>query len=254
MTYCDAHFHLVQSSVHESLADFATAFDSDCYRGCTCAHSKDEFLLQEKQVKEFGEKLKLKVAFGLHPQNPDLELAPFLEQLLREKRIDAIGETGFDFFTEEFRKMENQQEECWNAQIELAQKFSLPLVIHGRKCTDKFFRDIKKLKKISAVVFHSWAGTYREALSLDLRGVNCFFSFGKPLLNGKKSALECVQKLPLNKILLETDAPYQTLKGEEKTFPSQIIDVYDFVARLRKIPLEEFGEQIFCSMNSIFRH
>lgn len=254
MIIFDSHIHLVQC---DSLPVFKeTPVTVKKYFAASCTFSLKEFSLQEKISVLHAKNAAGRIFnfFGVHPQNPQIENILILEKLLEQKKLDGIGECGFDFFTEEFRKMENQQEECWNAQIELAQKFSLPLVIHGRKCTDKFFRDIKKLKKISAVVFHSWAGTYREALSLDLRGVNCFFSFGKPLLNGKKSALECVQKLPLNKILLETDAPYQTLKGEEKTFPSQIIDVYDFVARLRKIPLEEFGEQIFCSMNSIFRH
>ena len=53
--------------------------------------------------------LKIVSAFGVHPQNPDLSLVDFLESLLREGRLDAIGELGFDFFTEDFRSHRNEQ-------------------------------------------------------------------------------------------------------------------------------------------------
>ncbi|MBQ1869689.1 MAG: TatD family hydrolase, partial [Treponema sp.] len=120
MTYCDAHFHLVQSGTFESISSFAEAFSPLGFRGCTCAHSEGEFLRQEELCLEFGEALSLKLAFGLHPQNPDLSLAPFLEKLLREKRIDAIGETGFDFFTSEFRSDRLRQDEAWHLSLELS--------------------------------------------------------------------------------------------------------------------------------------
>ncbi len=100
MTYCDAHFHLVQSASFESISSFAGAFTRPGFRGCTCSHSEGEFLRQEELCLEFGEALSLKLAFGLHPQNPDLSLAPFLEKPLREKPNCGIGGTGFGLFYE----------------------------------------------------------------------------------------------------------------------------------------------------------
>lgn len=244
----DAHLHLVHSKTpdFDSLSTFAPLqqaesmpdFDhsqcisgissSEPYLAITCALSKEEFLLQEKIISSIPKNSGLHYlkSFGIHPQKPDFLQKDFLLELLRENKIDAIGECGFDFYTEEFRSQRQQQEEVWKFQLEAATRYQKPLIIHGRKCTELFFRDIKALKKLPGVIFHSWAGTVTEAKSLLQRGVNAWFSFGKPLLNGKKSAVECVKNLPENRLVFETDAPYQTLKNEEITLPEDILKVY----------------------------
>ena len=276
MTFCDAHFHLVQTS-------HMPFFEGESYRACSCAHEEGEFLRMEGAlsvstggaVVTAGGSLvsgnasvtagpvaaapgaasftppsaRIISAFGIHPQNPDLNRLPFLERLLKEGRIGAIGEAGFDLFTPEFSARIAEQEEAWKAQLALAQDYGLPLVIHSRKATDRFFRDIRELKKLKAVIFHSYAGTKNEAESFLKRGVNAYFSFGKPLINGKKSALECAAALEAGRILLETDAPYQTLKGESETFPEEIERVYKKAAEIRGCALEELALQIeknFC--------
>ncbi|MBO4387387.1 MAG: TatD family hydrolase [Treponema sp.] len=239
MTYCDSHFHLVQSASYESLDSFAGAFDQQGFRGCTCSHSEEEFLRQEALLLEFGGRLGLKGAFGLHPQNPDLSLAPFLENLLREKRIDAVGESGFDFFTPEFRSDRFRQDEAWHISLELSASYGLPVVIHDRKALDLIFRDAALLKKVPAALFHSFAFGPREALAILNHGINAYFSFGKALLNGNKKSIACVAELPLERLLFETDAPYQTLKGEDFTPLGDIRLVYQKASELRACPLEE---------------
>ena len=200
------------------------------------------------------------VSFGIHPQivNPaylknafpsDLAL---LESLCKNKEIVAIGECGFDFFTPEYKSTAAEQEIAFRAQLALAQKYNLPLVLHLRKSIEKIFTFSRELKKIPAVIFHSFPGTLREAVSLQNHGLNAFFSFGKPILNGKKSALDCVQNLPIQNLLFETDAPYQTLKGESETLPSDIKKVYEKASELRKISKDELCEKIFENFNRAF--
>ena len=169
----------------------------------------------------------------------------FLEALCKEKKIIAIGECGFDFFTPDYKANSCEQEIVFNKQLSLAQKYNLPLVLDLRKSIEKIFTYSKELKKLPAVVFHSFPGTLREAQSLKNHGVNAYFSFGKPLLNGKKSAIDCLKNLPLENILLETDAPYQTLKGESETFPQDIKRVYEKACQLRNMSLEEFSEALY---------
>lgn len=169
----------------------------------------------------------------------------FLEALCKEKKIIAIGECGFDFFTPDYKASAREQEIVFNEELSLAKKYNLPLVLHLRKSIEKIFTYSRELKKIPAVIFHSFPGTLREAESLKNHGVNAYFSFGKPILNGKKSALDCVTNLPLEDILLETDAPYQTLKGESETFPQDIKRVYEKACQLRNMSLEEFSEALY---------
>ncbi|MBR7064675.1 MAG: TatD family hydrolase, partial [Treponema sp.] len=232
-SYIDAHFHLPCCSL-ESVEEAFSFFSDGAYYGCTCAHDVDEFFLQEKLVsnaRRFSN-VNLSLSFGLHPQMPLLKNLSFLETLLEEKRLDAIGEIGFDFF-KEYKESASEQEEAWNACLFFAEKYNVPIVVHCRKAMNKIFSYSKKLSLMKAVVFHSFQGSVHEATSLLRRGVNAYFSFGNPLLFGNKSAIECVKELPLNRILLETDAPYQCLRGESETTLVGITRVYDEAFRIR---------------------
>ena len=194
------------------------------YYGVSCAHDRDEFLKQETLSAKLNENENTQVmcAFGMHPQLPLVENASFMETLLKERRIGAIGEAGFDLFTKEFKADIARQEEAWRISCELAALYGVPLVVHCRKALDKMFRDSKALSKIPAVVFHSFTGSVQDASSLLKRGVNAYFSFGNPFIFGDKSAIGCVQKLDVGRLLMETDAPYQTMRGETETKMSAI--------------------------------
>ena len=241
MVFCDAHFHAADCK-------FLPDNEKDNhYAGVSCAHSLSEWNIQTKLIN--GRK-NFFSAFGIHPQLPRIENYQLLEQLLQENKIVAIGETGFDFYTDSFKSNRKMQEEAWNVCLELAEKYNVPLVVHNRKALDLMFVYAKQLSKVTAVIFHSFAFTSREAGALLRHGINGFFSFGKPLLNNNKKSIDCVQKLPLNRILLETDAPFQTLKGESATNPSEIERVYNRASDIRNCSIEEICQTIaetFCS-------
>ena len=150
----------------------------------------------------------------------------FLEELLVQKRIDSVGEAGFDFYSPELQKAELLQEEVWASQLELCIKYNKPLVIHERKALEKIFRYKERLSKIPSILFHSFSGSNIEAESLLKKLPQSYFSLGKQLLNGSKKALSCIKKLPLENLLLETDAPFQVLKGESFTSVGAIKKVY----------------------------
>ena len=157
-----------------------------------------------------------------------------MRNLAKEGKLDAIGEAGFDFFTQEFKNTKELQEEIFLYEVKLCQEFMLPIVIHCRKANDKLFQYSKELKKVPSVLFHSFMGSLVEANSLINRGINCYFSFGKQMINNNKKVIDCVTNLPLKNLLLETDAPFQTLKGEEYTKASEIKRVYKEAYYLRQ--------------------
>ena len=232
MLFCDAHFHA-------ACCKGLSGKDLDDFLGASCAHSIEEFTRQEELVASCpGHILPF---FGMHPQLPLLENADYMEELLRDKRIRGIGETGFDLFTPEFKANLKAQEEAWNVSLALAAEYAVPVVVHDRKALDLIFRDADKLRPLPAVIFHSFAFGPREALSILKHGLNAYFSFAKQILNGNKKSRACVKELPLDRLLLETDAPYQTLRGEDATSPSEIRRVYAEAALIRGIPLEELA-------------
>lgn len=233
MTFCDSHIHLARCG------EFPRFSPDEGYLCVSSCHTKEDF--------DFLDGRTALASFGIHPQavNPSYmehqfahDLA-FLERLLEEQKIVAVGECGFDFFTSEYKSTAREQGTAFEKQLFLSIKYSVPIVLHLRKSIEKIFTYTRELKKLPAVIFHSFPGTLREAQSLSNHGLNAFFSFGKPLLNGKKSAIDCVKNLPLEKLLLETDAPYQTLKGEIATRPEEIRRVYEKAAELRDMGAEE---------------
>ena len=218
----DAHFHY---AVCKEMGLELPAFEEGIsWQGISCAHSIREFEIQKEAPSSVIQ------AYGLHPQNAAneniKESAAFLEGLLSKNLISFIGEAGFDYFTQEFKNAMDLQEEIFNIQLDLALQYKKPLVIHCRKANHKLFEYSKELKKLPEVLFHSFMGPAAEARSLLEHGINGYFSFGKQLLNGNKKAIECVKQLPPERVLAETDAPFQYLKGEKFTAPSEIVRVY----------------------------
>ena len=191
-------------------------------------------------------------SFGVHPQQFSLGISgaeldseiAFLEELLTEGKIFAVGEIGFDRFEERFRETMEIQEEFWRIQTALAARFSRPIVVHARKSMELLFGNSGILKSLPAVVFHSFPGGVQDARSLLKRGVNAYFSLGKhQVLNGKRLTLELLGNWREfdSRILLETDAPYQTLMGEGRTSPSEIGRVY---AAASEVAGEDFLESV----------
>ena len=245
MNYIDAHIHIGDCTNWQPLPDVVQ---------CSSCHTEEDFLFVESLARQHPKKVVL--SFGIHPQNPDVSLFPLLEKLAAEHRLGAVGEAGFDFFTPELTATREKQQEVWQLQLELAQRYQLPLVIHCRRAMDKIFLYCKDLKKLPAVVFHAFPGSRQEAENLLRRGVEGYFSFGKELLRGRKNSICCVQALPLNCLLAETDAPYQRLRNQEASEPQEIRLVYQQFAEIRgvhedeiKNPLEQNFQRIFTGRN-----
>lgn len=227
MFYFDAHNHLC----HSFYPSFPCPVDYSCISSfCTEGEWRDFPYHDRKNILK---------SFGLHPQMfacADFSAAgfecgmKFLEGLLKNNEIFAVGEIGCDFFNEEFRRTEKIQTEFFERQLDLAAAFGKPIVVHCRKAMDRIFSFSKSLSSLPAVVFHSFPGGRLDAVSLLRKGVNAFFSFGKhQLMNGKRLSVEMLSAhsdFP-GRILFETDCPYQTLKGESETSAAEIVRVYE---------------------------
>ncbi len=264
--FFDAHFHFSECMKFENPFDSLAGFGK--YFGCSSVHSVKEWksqksglnllsdLSEKSKVRDntgeglliSDEKIHILKSFGLHPQNPLVENAGFLENLLKNNELDAIGEAGFDFFTDEFWQNFDRQNEAWHIQLELAAKYQKPLVVHCRKGMQYIFREINTLKKIPSVLFHSFPGPIEEARSVLCKLPDAYFSYGKQILNGNKKVLSCLQNLPLKNILLETDAPFQHLKDERFTSCAEIKRVYRAAFDVRKELSPEIIKDNFFTM------
>ncbi|MDR2103841.1 MAG: TatD family hydrolase [Treponema sp.] len=218
--------------------------------GVVCAASsgnRRDFSYHEGLVREKG--LPLILCFAVHPQLPAAEIRStvsegpgfssqdslaFLHTLARENRLDAVGETGFDLYNDFHRAAESVQEKLFAVHLETALAKGLPLVLHIRRAMHRVFALTGELKKLPAVIFHSYSGTQGEARSLLKRGINAYFSFGAVIAKNHKEAQRCCAALPAERILLETDAPYQPLRGASFSRWADLPAILSAAAQLRE--------------------
>ena len=244
------------SDAHAHLRDLLQLFlDAETERrslGIACAASSwngEEFSLHEEiaaSAKHDGA-APLFLCFALHPQVPasldnftrrhqgakfqdGLDL---LASLASESRIAAIGETGFDLYSPQYKEIETIQDKLFAAHLEIALRHNLPLVLHVRRAMHKIFPYTKSLKKLPAVVFHSWPGVPGEGFSLLRRGVEAFFSFGTTLLLNHKNAVSSCAAFPADRLLFETDAPWQPLRGREFSRWSDLSCILEAAVKIR---------------------
>jgi TatD DNase family protein len=239
----DAHAH-----PHNLLAFLPGAEDERRLLGAACAASawnRAEFEYHEALARAALADGAAPVipCFAVHPQlaaaGPSSrhlagESLATLEALAAEGRIRALGETGFDLYNETFRAAEPLQEEIFRRHLEIARASDLPMVLHIRRAMHKVFAYSRELKKLPAVVFHSYSGTLAEGRSLLKRGINAYFSFGSPIILNHKIAMDAAAHLPADRLLLETDAPYQPLLGAPFSRWSDLNAILRGLAALRR--------------------
>ena len=143
---------------------------------------------------------------GLHPcsvnQDFEKELVIVKEHLQKRKFI-AVGEIGLDFYWD--KTFANQQYDAFNEQIRMALQYDLPIVIHSRNAIDECIEVVKQHAGIKGV-FHCFSGNEEQAkkiIDLDfMLGIGGVVTF-------KNAGLDKVmEKIGLNHVILETDAPY----------------------------------------------
>ena len=197
----------------------------------TSACDLEEFTYNEELAKKAvaDNTAPLLPCFGVHPQLPAVKKeggGPFtnteinnsletLHKLVAASRLSAVGECGFDLYNAQFKETEKIQDTLFAAHLEIAVNYGLPVVLHVRRAMNKIFAEEKTLAKCKAVVFHSWSGTLEEARSLLRPGVNAYFSFGNAIMLNHKQAIQCCSLLPAERLLTETDAPFQPRRGEK---------------------------------------
>lgn len=197
---------------------------------------------------------------GIHPHNADRakqEDFKQIEQLLSENdKIVAVGECGLDY-DRMFSTKENQIR-CLEKHIVLAEKLNKPLFLHERSAADDF---IKRLKRYPALckksVVHCFTGDKKTleqylsmGFSIGITGWICDDRRGKQLR-------EAVRILPLDRVLVETDAPYLTprnVPGLDRTnVPQNIKYVVSALARYMKVDEKALMEQAKKNTERIFQ-
>ena len=193
---------------------------------------------------------------GIHPHDAKEahdEDFPELERLLRESKVVAIGEVGLDFFRD--LSPREIQKKVLNRFFELHRKTKKPLILHIRDAYREMKEQIRsELGPVVEAIVHCFSAD-KETMKAFL-DLGCYISFAGPLTYKKNDALrEAFQACPLERILLETDAPFlppQTQRGKRNE-SSFMLETARLGAELRKISLEELGRATTANAKRAFR-
>jgi TatD DNase family protein len=207
---------------------------------CDTKGEVDKIVLASSDIKsakknlQLAEKYKfLKPVVGIHPQSPSGQMGK-LEKLIN-KKVVAIGECGLDFGDDYDQK---KQMEMFRHQIDLSQKYKLPLIIHARKAVDETVEVLKSYKNLFGV-FHCYAGGNKRIKKImELEGEWYFGIDGN--LTYEVGLAEVVKNIPKNRLVLETDCPYLTpvpFRGEINK-PAYVEYVYKKVGEIWQMNFE----------------
>lgn len=190
---------------------------------------------------------------GIHPHGAGRCTPEAVEALARHPRVVAIGETGLDFYRN--RAPRQAQEAALRAQMALARRLGLPLIIH---CRDAYPECLAILREEGAAevggVLHCFtadAATAAAACTL-----NFFCSIAGPITypdaNGLRAA---VRAIPADRLLLETDAPYLSPAPHRRSRnePAHLPLTAAAVAAARGVPVEEIAAQTAANARRLFR-
>ena len=189
---------------------------------------------------------------GLHPNHAEeagTSEIGLLESLMtgsdgkRNKKVVAVGEVGFDFYRDLSSRI--NQEKAFRAQIELALRYNLPLIIHNRDADKQIFRVLKEFSGHDNLrgVVHCFLSD--SAFAMQCLDLGLYISFtGIITFPSAKNTLNAVKSVPIDRMFVETDAPFlapQAKRGKEN-FPGYVKYVAEKIAKTKEMALEEVAE------------
>jgi len=196
-------------------------------------------------------------AVGLHPwwiKNAEQDLANLPQQLrdhVQSSKCVAIGECGLDAAIE---MPLDVQQNIMDIHLQLAQECSVPLIIHCRKAHNELLQQLKHYRFEAGGVIHGFSGSYEMAMQYWAMGFRVGIG-GTITYERANKTREAVKHLPLDAILLETDAPDMPIQGEQgkRNSPINILAVANTLADLRGEPLDQIAAHTTHNAKQLFK-
>ena len=202
--------------------------------GCNLTSSQDCVRLAMKYPHVYA-------AVGVHPSDAHEVPAGWvaaLEALAHNPRVRAIGEIGLDYYWKDNPPRALQQN-VFRRQLELAQSLRLPVIVHDREAHQDCLSIVREHPQVTGV-YHCYSGSLEDAKVLVKLGWMLSFTGVITYKNARK-ALEVIDWLPMDRIMIETDSPYLTpepFRGKRND-SGYVHLVAEAIAQVKGVPPEE---------------
>ena len=196
-------------------------------------------------------------AVGVGPSevtNPGPDWIKTIEDSVKLPNVVAIGETGLDYFKQYGDK--RQQIELFIQQLELAQKHSLPVIIHNRNAGQDIFEILKDRLPEKGVIFHCYSEDAAYAKQCLDANMNVYFSFaGNLTYRNARNLHETVMNIPLDRVLIETESPFMIpaeYRDKKRTMPEYLPSTAKFLADMLESDVEKIAAQLWTNSCKVF--
>lgn len=254
--YADSHCHLQFIDYAKLNSNISTVVENSITHGVNYLLCAATHLDQVAELYLIAEKFSnVKISIGLHPTETAAKEPNFEDYLVAQVHpaVVAIGETGLDYYRTKDDIL--QQQNRFKLQIRAAKHCNKPLIIHSRNAKQD---TLNILRQENAASVGGVLHCFTEDLDMALQAIdlNFYISFSGIVTFANAVDLQKIaQELPLDKILLETDAPYLApipLRGQINQ-PANVQYIAEFIAKLRGIDVRTLAEQTTQNYCALFK-
>lgn len=182
-----------------------------------------------------------------------------IKKLAKNSKVVAIGEIGLDYYwkpktKQRLEDFKSQQKNLFLAELRLAKELDLPMIIHCRMAHEDLLRILRRQSSIYDSKFkgviHCFTGNWKQAK----RYIELGFLIGFNGIIFKLDLREAIEKIPLDKMLIETDCPYLSPLNynQKKNDPFSVKIIAQEIAKLKKLPLENVAHQTTQNAEKLF--
>ncbi len=194
---------------------------------------------------------------GMHPHDAkllNLEVLDAFRKLVEHPKAIAFGEIGLDYYRN--LSPQKKQRDVFETQMQLAQEVNLPVIIHDRDAHDDIMEVLRRYSGKMRGVLHCFSGNLsmaKEACELGF-----YISIAGPVTyHNSHSLQEVARKIPLDKLLIETDCPWLVpqqyrRKKIKRNEPAYVKAVAEKIAELKNVPLETVAEATTANAETLF--
>lgn len=248
MIYPDSHFHLL------SLKERGVTLDPNSnLSGIDIGTTASDWEERKALIEQFD----IHYSLGCGPWCTNKEESIYNQQATLETYVKslkpvAIGEIGLDYYWDYGDK--KTQQELFTKQLEMANKYSLPVIIHTRDADEDTAKILSDYKVEKGGIMHCFSSHSLDFANLAIsKGFYISFS-GNVTFKNNKELQEVARCIPLDKILAETDSPYlaPTPMRGRINMPEYVKYVYAFLAQLKGVDEEEFRVRVISNLEEFY--
>ncbi|SCK14170.1 TatD family hydrolase [Vogesella sp. LIG4] len=248
--FIDTHLHLDAAEFSPNRAElWQAARLAGVSQAIVPAVSAANFAMVRQMRDEFG----VAVAYGLHPmylaEHTDAHLELLADYLQRERPV-AVGECGLDLFVPGLDPL--RQEQLLLAQLRLARRFELPVILHVRRAQDQVLKCLRQVP-VRGGVAHAFNGSAQQAEAFIKLGF-CLGFGGAMTYQGSQRIRRLAASLPMSAIVLETDGPDippEWAQGQPNA-PANLARIAGVLAVLRNMSVADIAQETSANARRMF--